>query len=159
VVEPRHRTLRQLFRYWSDKKADRFAPARREIEPSELRDLLPHIYLVDVEDRPIRFRFRLIGTEIVQNFGLDMTGRYIEEIDFSDRAPSVLAHYAAVVTTREPSCHIVHFTRGSGRHLAYERIIMPLSSDGENVDMLLGGICFEEAYETTWPSAARSAGT
>jgi hypothetical protein len=158
VVEPRHPTLRQLHGYWLKKKAGRFAPARRDIDPAELRDLLPCLFLVDVEGRPIRFRFRLVGTEIVESFGIDVTGRYVEEIGFSDRAPSVLAYYAAVVTTREPSCHIVRFTRGGGRHLTYERVILPLSSDGETVDMLLGGICFEEAYETSWPSAARRAG-
>jgi hypothetical protein len=44
-------------------------------------------------------------------------------------------------------------------HLSYERVILPLSSDGTMVDMLLGGICFDEAYETRLPSAARRAGS
>jgi hypothetical protein len=157
VVGPRHRKLLSLLEYWMEKKAGRFAPARRDIHPEEMRELLPHVFLVDVEERPIRFRFRLVGTDIVQSFGIDLTGRYIEELDFSDRPPSMLACYAAVVTTREPSCHAVHFTRGSGRHLSYERMILPLSSDGTAVDMLLGGVCFDEAYETRLPSAAGSA--
>jgi hypothetical protein len=159
VVEPRHRILRNLHQYWLDKKGTRIAPARRDIEPGELRELLPYLFLVDVELRPVRFRFRLVGTGIVEAFGIDATGRYVEDLDFSDRAPSVLAYYSAVVTTREPSCHAVHFTRGGKRHLIYERIILPLSSDGMSVDMLLGGLCFDEAYEIDFSSATRRAGT
>jgi hypothetical protein len=139
--------------------------------------------MVDVENRPRRFRFRLVGTAIVDSFGLDITGQYLEEVSFSDRAPSVQAHYGAaattgepschqvhftrgsgrflayyatVVMTREPSCHAVQFTRGSGRHLSYERVILPLSSDGMTVDMLLGGICFDEAYETDFSAPRRA---
>lgn len=112
--------------------------------------------MVDVENRPRRFRFRLVGTAIVDSFGLDTTGRYLEEVGFSDRAPSVQAHYGAVAATAEPSCHQVHFTRGSGRFLAYERLILPLASDGKSVDMLLGGICFDEAYETDFSAPRRA---
>jgi hypothetical protein len=155
VIEPRHSTLRRLCQYWLEKKAERLAPPRQDIDLSHLGDLLPHVFLLEVEYRPLRFRFRLVGAEIVERFGGDVTGRYIDEIEFSYRAPSVAAYYAAVVTTREPSCHNVHYTTGSGRHLVYERVILPLSSDGETVDMLLGGIRFDEAYETTGPSAAR----
>lgn len=157
MVAPRHRKLFRLLDYWTDKKGGRIAPARRDIQPVELRDLLPNVFLVDVEPHPTRFRFRLVGTEIVQFYGIDATGRFLDDLDFSDRAPSVIAHYAAVVTTREPSCHSVQFTRGCGRHLSYERVILPLSSDGVSIDMLLGGICFDEAYETRLDSALRRA--
>jgi hypothetical protein len=155
VIVPRHSTLGRLCQYWLEKKAERFAPSRQDIDSADLRDLLPYVFLIDVEYRPLRFRFSLVGTAIVERFGGDVTGRYIDEIEFSYRAPSVAAHYAAVVTTREPSCHSVHYTTGSGRHLVYERVILPLSSDGETVNMLLGGIGFDEVHETTGPSAAR----
>lgn len=157
MVAPRHAILRDLHSYWLAKKRHRLAPGRKDIDPAELRSLLPHLFMVDVENKPRRFRFRLVGTAIVSSFGLDITGRYLEEIGFSDQAPSVLAHYGAVATTAEPSCHHVHFTRGSGRYLAYERLIVPLSSDGTSVDMLLGGICFDEAYETDLSATARRA--
>ena len=158
MVGPRHRKLLRLLEYWIEKKADRIAPARRDIQPTEMRDFLPNVFLVDVEERPMRFRFRLVGTEIVELFGIDVTGRYVDELDFSDRAPAVHAYYAAVVTTREPNCHAVQFTRGNGRHLSYERVILPLSSNNVAVDMLLGGICFDEAYQTRLSSAARRVG-
>jgi len=157
VVAPRHEILRKLHGYWLGKKQHRLGPARTDIDPAELRHLLPHLFMVDVEKRPLRYRFRLVGTAIVSSFGLDITGRYLEEVGFSDQAPSVQAHYGAVVATGEPSCHQVHFTRGNGRFLAYERLILPLSSDGRSVDMLLGGICFDEAYETDFSSPSRRA--
>lgn len=157
MVVPRHATLRDLHGYWLAKKRHRLAPARKDIDPAEVRHLLPHLFLVDVEHKPRRYRFRLVGTAIVSSFGMDMTGQYLEEIGFSNQAPSVQAHYGAVVTTAEPTCHQVHFTRGSGRYVAYERLILPLSADGKLVDMLLGGVAFDEAYETDLSSSVRRA--
>lgn len=157
MVAPRHALLRDLYGYWLAKKRQRLAPARKDVDPAEIRHLLPHLFMVDVEKQPRRFRFRLVGTAIVSSFGLDITGRYLEEISFSDQAPSVLSHYVAVASTGEPSCDQVHFTRGGGRYLAYERLILPLSSDGTTVDILLGGICFDEAYETDLSSPTRRA--
>jgi hypothetical protein len=145
VVAPRHEILKKLHGYWLAKKQHRLAPARTDIDPAELRHMLPYLFMVDVENRPLRYRFRLVGTAIVSSFGLDITGRYLDEVGFR------------VVATGEPSCHQVHFTRGNGRFLAYERLILPLSSDGRSVDMLLGGICFDEAYETDFSSSSRRA--
>ena len=34
---------RRMHRYWLDKKGDRVMPARSDIEPGEIKDLLPHV--------------------------------------------------------------------------------------------------------------------
>ena len=49
-----------------------------------------------------------------------------------------LAAYAATVDAGEPSLDSEEFLRGDGRPLRYRRLLCPLSSDGQTVDMLFG---------------------
>ena len=62
------------------KKGDRPTVSRAEIDPGEIKSLLPHVGLVDIERAPLRFRYRLAGTEIVKGYGLEVTGRYLDQI-------------------------------------------------------------------------------
>ena len=61
VIEPRNDQLKALLAYWRQKKGDRRAPTRADIDPAEIKRLLPYVGLVDVERSPLRFRYRLVG--------------------------------------------------------------------------------------------------
>lgn len=61
--------LRELLEYWRSKRGSRLMPARADIDPIEIPTLLPIIGLVDVLDGGARFRFRLLGTEVVDAAG------------------------------------------------------------------------------------------
>jgi len=41
---------------------------------------------------------------------------------------------------------MLDYTPKDGRFVRYERLALPLSSDGATVDMLFGGIVFDAAY-------------
>ncbi len=128
--------LRQLHAYWCRKRGDRVAPARAEIEPDEIRDLLPNVYIIEMLGAPHRFRFRLVGTSVVREYGAEITGKFLDEIDLDGMGLPVLSEYEKVVSEREPIASTWHFTKRDGRELSYEHLIMPLSSDGKTVDML-----------------------
>src|SRR5215467_5972175 len=58
--------LRRLHDYWDAKRGDRLFPARRDLDPLEFGFALGHVVLVEVTRPPLRFRFRLVGTEVVR---------------------------------------------------------------------------------------------
>src|SRR3546814_3977231 len=65
--------LQQLYAYWDDKRAGRPYPTREDIDPLELKFILGCLLLLDVERKPgLRFRYRLFGSEIAHQQGLDM---------------------------------------------------------------------------------------
>ena len=72
--------LRALFGYWREKRGDGTMPARADLDPLEIPTLLPIVGLVDVLDGGARFRYRLVGTEIVDVDGHDATGRFLDEV-------------------------------------------------------------------------------
>jgi hypothetical protein len=142
----RHEPLKKLLAYWLEKKGDRRAPSRADIDPLDIVPLLPHVVMIDVERDPQRFRYRLVGTEIVRQLGRDLTGRYLDELEHNPRVAAIAAEYARVAAWGAPVCATWEYTREDGRHIRYERLALPLSSDGETVDMLFGGTVFDQAH-------------
>jgi hypothetical protein len=131
--------MQRIYDYWTSRRHDGRLPRREDIDPGELSDLLPNIFLVDVEEAPRRYRVRLAGTEVVACFGVDMTGKTIDQYDLADERASVLEQYDLVVATREPSYKRHEFwTAAYEHHLNYERLLLPLSSDGDHIDKMLG---------------------
>jgi hypothetical protein len=146
MIEPTHPQLRALLGYWLKKKGERRAPTRADIDPSEIVPLLPHVGLVDVVRDPLRFRFRLVGTAIAAGYGRDITGSFLDEVDLDRHEQEIIAEYARVIETWEPACARWEYVRRDGRYVAYERMVLPLSSDGKTVDMLFGGCVFDHSF-------------
>ena len=75
-----HPKLKQFYDYWDAKRAARAMPARADIDPLEIRPLLTNVALVDVEQTPQRFRYRLVGTELGGILKQELTGKYLDEM-------------------------------------------------------------------------------
>src|SRR6185437_105432 len=79
IDRPDVRLVDDLLGYWDHKRSGRIGPRRAEIDPAEIRPHLPHLVMTDVIDGGNDFRFRLIGTRIVEGLGHDNTGRRFSE--------------------------------------------------------------------------------
>ncbi len=128
-------TLRQLFLYWDERRGPRRAPPRDDIDPAGMFGFLPNVFLIDVEAEPRRYRARLMGTVLVQWYGQDITGRYVDEI--TDQALGALDE---LVTNWRPWRVTGKYERQTDRVMLYELLALPLSMDGAAVNMILGGV-------------------
>lgn len=146
MIQPTHPELKKILEYWLSKKGTRIAPSRIDIDPAEIQPLLRYVGMVDVLRDPLRFRYRLAGSAIVQSYGQEVTGHFLDEIDLGGHQHEIFSEYEKVAQTGEAVCATWDYTRRDGRHLNYERLALPLSSDGKSVDMLFGGIVFDAAY-------------
>jgi len=136
-------TLRPLFRYWVAARGEKHMPARADIDPVEMPiRLLPNLVLVDVVSEPLRFRYRVMGTTVARMLGEDWTGQFLHQI--ADVHESVRQQYQATAENRKPTVKMSEYDRYDPslmqhKLLRYERLLMPLSENGDNVTMLLGG--------------------
>ncbi len=148
LSEPSHQSLKDLHAYWLSKKGTRKAPPRSAINPDEIVKQLSSIALLDVVGDPPRFRFRLFGTGLVAAYGQDLTGKFADEIDVGDKVPPEMLGRATKVV-RECCINVARsrYTKKSDRRrVEYERILLPLSEDGETVNMILCAYAIETAY-------------
>jgi len=140
--------LAKLRDYWSEKAGDRLMPSRSDLDPIiEIPEITPNIFLVDVEDDPPGFRYRLVGTEVADRYGRNFCGKRLDEIDFGDSHDTIRRDYEEAVRSGKPAYSRLQFeVETTNKLLLYERIVLPLSNDGETVNMLLCG-AFQVEYE------------
>lgn len=141
-----HRRLRDLYDYWDRKKGARRLPARADIDPADIRHLLPWVGLVEVTRDPQRFCFRLAGSEVEAFYGAKITGRWLDEMDFDNHRTEIVAQYAQAAQSGEPLAATFAFAKADGRYMEYERVLLPLSSDGNETDMLLVGFACDVSF-------------
>ena len=141
--------LKKLHAYWAEKAGVRPMPSRRDLDPIiDIPEITPHLWLVDVEDDPPRYRFRLVGTEVVARYGADFTGKRLDEIDLGGDRETILLEYERARHSKAPRCSRHKYQlEQTGRYLIYERLLLPLSDDGETVNMLLCAAYSLEAPE------------
>src|SRR5262245_16471554 len=74
-----------LYDYWCSLRRGRAMPTRSDVDPTSIPQHLPNLMLVDVRHDPPSFRYRLIGTRVVDATGEDRTGRPFDEVGFFKR--------------------------------------------------------------------------
>jgi hypothetical protein len=132
--------VERAFLYWSSKcKADR-PPSRADIRPEEIPQLLPHVFLVDVTQASLDFRFRVVGTGICELAGRDYTNAGVNAQEYGPHWKSVFEVYWRVIYTATPEVAVRRAPWLTREFLRYERLIAPLSTDGATVDMLFGAL-------------------
>ena len=148
-VNPRtlkHPTLAFLREYWERKRGHRTMPSRANIKPVELKEHLPWIVMVDVLPGAADFRYRLIGTLVTEYFGTDATGKTVTEAWARQGEEGVqgnLAIFRHVAENRMP----FHLYGESGWNTIgleeFQCLYLPLSDDGENVNVILHAFVFD----------------
>ncbi|MEI6559075.1 MAG: PAS domain-containing protein [Rhodospirillaceae bacterium] len=128
--------------YWRARRGTRPWPLRSDIDPVDIPALLPGVMLIDVETEPQRFRFRLVGTRMVEVFGQDPTGKYLDQPWHRRETASLLAPLRRTVASAGPAavCGIVAWDNGASVDI--EWLFLPLGNASGRVSMILAGADF-----------------
>ena len=128
--------LRRLYQYWDGKRAGRRFPARVDIDPLDFPYILGWVALLDVSYNPLRFRYRLHGSELVEYHGVDMTGKFLDEHPREELRQRFQRGYASAIEQRGPT-HASYDRVVDDRLRGFESLRLPLSSDGTTIDVLM----------------------
>lgn len=79
IEQIRSHRIRRGFEYWLSIRHDAKVPLRSAFDPTDIPKLLPYIYLTEIHHKPLRVRYRLVGTRICQVEGWDKTGHWMDE--------------------------------------------------------------------------------
>jgi len=126
-----------VYRYWDAKRGNRRMPARRDIDPVEMKPWLSNMQLVDVHHNPRRLIYRLVGELDVNFRGYNPTGRSVEECSIGQSLADTLANYDIVITEKRPLYDWADYVSASGYLRSQEGLLLPLSDDGETVNMVM----------------------
>lgn len=146
VPAPRDLVLRNLLAYWRSKcEPDGRLPGRAAIEPADLPQLLPHLFLIDVEsgnDTAPAYRVRLLGTAQSVIYNGSYTGQTIEQM-MGSKATLFRHAFDQVRQRRGPVGYEGKLVWWFGKEwIEFESIQMPLASNGDAIDMIIGAGVF-----------------
>jgi hypothetical protein len=129
--------IRDMLAYWRSKMADGRLPRRADIDPTEIPKLIASMVICDLEDSPFRVRYRLAGTRQVHILGNELTGRYVDEMNWTE-GPFVHRIFAHARDTAAPVFGFYYWNFREGTRGASEFGLFPLSEDGRTVTRVIG---------------------
>jgi hypothetical protein len=132
------RAHEEIFAYWASLRSSGRLPSRASIHPAHFKRHLPTVSLIDVCPGQDGYRLRLAGTGLYGVYGREITGRTLDEVYNTAAADYWRVELDKVVRERRPGVGVHNFGwRGAG-HLSILWLRLPLSSNGADVDMILG---------------------
>ncbi len=137
--------LIRLYDYWLSKSKEESIPSRAQIDPLDVPELLPIIFLVDVtwHNEEPEFSFRLVGSKITEVVGSDPTGKNFLSFYSEANLKPMTEIYAQVARSGVPFVNNSSAPFSDKDFVKLGRLLLPLSEDAVRVDMILGALFFE----------------
>ena len=140
--------LRFLREYWEGKRQGRAMPSRADIRPSEMKEHLGWVILLDVLPDFSDFRYRTIGSRVAEYFLADSTGKLMSDA-FASYGEIAVNGVLAVHRKCARDKVVLRSHGGAGwlgrSFLDFDALYLPLSEDGETANMILSGFTFDQA--------------
>jgi hypothetical protein len=87
-----------------------------DINLTALPGLSGRLVLIEVFDKPLRFRFGIVGEELKERYGADVVGRFLDEIEIHHPFQYLNSQALATIESRAPTYYRHEATkRGSSR--------------------------------------------
>ena len=136
-----------LYRYWQSKHVAGRPPRRSDIDP--MIDL-PHLAsnLIVIEIRPDQAQYRLVGSDVVNHFGVDQTGQAVGVSKVDPKQLTVWRQAVeAVAVGGKPHMLVSHY--GGADRSQTIALVMPLTPDADGVAKILGAAFFGQPFPVT----------
>lgn len=133
----KHSSTRNLYSYWDERRGERSAPDRAEIDPTAIPRVLGDTFLLGGEP-PADPVFRLAGTRVCALFCRELRGESFFAL-FSPRGRQAIRDLFAVVTV-ESVASIAGLTGriADGAEAELELLLLPLRHHGRTNSRILG---------------------
>jgi hypothetical protein len=134
-----HSLTRQFYDYWLSIAPPGLLPGRQHVRPEQMSRWLSRMWLLDVFRDPLRFRCRLVGSEMVRSIGHEVTGRWLDEVHpLSVSNPNSRQRFRIVAELGRPTWRRgpLRWARQPDFDLV-ESLLLPLAANGHLVDKII----------------------
>ena len=131
-----HPTLLGLYEVWEARRIGDALPTWDAIAKADLKRWRENLVVIEVVGGD-SYVYRYYGTKFIELFGTDMTGRTLDGLPDEQKA-LITFEYEYARSRRRPTWR-VYSGDFDGDIITWQRLILPIASDGETIDMLLVG--------------------
>lgn len=148
-----HEKVLAVYDYWDDKRKDATAPDRAALDPLiEIPKLLSIVWLLDVERNPWRFRYRLLGSDLVSAGVKSKVGEYLDEQPYLGPVDRSIEAMIKCCETATPYWRRGRPRMRHDRHVSSLQFLsLPLTTgNAPEVGMLMNITVFEWMHRKDW---------
>lgn len=150
--------LGMVLSYWqSIPRREGCLPSRRQLDPSAIPEALPFVALIEPSEKGSTLKFRLVGTAIAACMPHDPTGQTLFAQDGMEADLRRLA--GDVIQRGEIVRGNALLTPAEGSPVAVPVLLLPLSSSGRRVDMVLVVFGLQDGDTAAWNKSFNPVGT
>jgi hypothetical protein len=126
-----------LHAYLERIKGKRCFPAKAELDPAEIKALLPLLALMDISNPPLRVHYRLFGTSLVELYG-NLTGTELHQRTADQQLlDDALSNYQLLLSHRKPIYGVTELEIDDDKTRTFEWAFFPLSADDITITHVL----------------------
>jgi hypothetical protein len=137
----------RAYNYWVSLLHSRDYPSIEDLEPSNITDFGPYSVLLDfsagIEDPAIAY----LGKALREECMLDHSVTNISQVPGRSLLSRLTDHYLQIIANRAPIGFEAEFVASRGTNTLYRGILMPFSSDDEQIDFIYGVINWKELVD------------
>jgi len=130
----------RAYNHWVSLLEGRDFPSIEDLDSGDVEDFSAHSVLLDFtcgRDNPA---IPFVGTAVRDECGLDDDVRTIADVPSRSLLSRLTDHYLQIIANRAPIGFEAEYENVVGDSICYRGILMPFSSDGEQIDFIYGVI-------------------
>lgn len=135
----KHQSSRDLFAYWDERRGERVAPERADIDPAAIRHVLGDTFVLEGDDL-YRYRLRLAGTRLCALFARELKGESFTALWQDSNRNDIRDLLTVVVTERNGVVASANCAPHDDRQLTLplELLLLPFASHRRGDARVLG---------------------
>jgi hypothetical protein len=134
-----HPAHRRLYEHWCRRTPPGRLPGRQHLDFEDINDLRPWIGEVEVvrDQARLFFRHRRAGKKLTSKTRRDPSGLWFEETYEGHTLTETRLAHVQIVATKRPELTCFSQPISPEQELQDDRLILPLATDGQIVDVLI----------------------
>ena len=131
-----------LLKLWEQLRGKRELPQFEALLPDDISRSIDKISFSEVVQTETGYRFRIIqnGAQFDRMYPERRVGKFLDEVLPQAIRDQALLLHEQVVVSRQPSFSFSVLCKADGPLIRYERLLLPFTSSGEDVERIIGTI-------------------
>lgn len=138
----------RAYNYWVSLLGGRPYPSIEDLRPEKIGDFGPHSVILDFSQDEEDPQIAFVGAALRAECGLDGSAERISQVPARSLMSRLTDHYLQIIANRAPIGFEAEFMSDKGVNTLYRGILMPLATNGADIDFIYGVISWKELADT-----------
>lgn len=137
----------RAYNFWAGLLEDRQFPSVEDLSPETDEDFGPNSVLLDFTDGVENPTIQFLGQALRTECDIDESIKSIDDVPARSLLSRITDHYLQIIANQAPIGFEAEFVNQRGITIMYRGILLPFSTDDDNIDFIYGVINWKEVAD------------